>query len=72
MSLFPELTIRETEILTLVAQGYHDKEIALHLSISVHTVHCHVRKLFQRLDVSNRTAAAQVYWQRKSPKNNEN
>ena len=51
------LTPRELEILRLVAQGFGDKEVAVALEISEHTVHRHVSNILNKLDVPSRTAA---------------
>lgn len=63
MRLHDQLTAREQEILALVAKGYENKAIACQLQISVFTVQTHVRNLFERLGVQNRTQAARLYWQ---------
>jgi two-component system NarL family response regulator len=52
------LTEREVEVLRLVAQGKTNKEIAHSLVISEKTVKNHVRNIFQKLDVYDRTQAA--------------
>jgi len=52
-----ELTFREQEILALLADGKHDKEIAVQLSISLYTVKAHVRSILAKLHVNNRRAA---------------
>lgn len=52
------LTGRESEILTLVAQGMLNKEIAAILHISEQTVKNHLSSVFRKLDVSDRTQAA--------------
>lgn len=54
----PALTERETEVLALLARGCSNREIARELYLSVDTVKTHVRKLFAKLGVSNRTQAA--------------
>lgn len=54
------LTRRETQILGLVAQGKHNREIATELTLSPRTVERHVGKILARLDVANRAAAAAV------------
>ena len=51
------LTKRETEVLTLVAKGFPNKEIAYHLSISDRTVQFHLKSVFDKLLVSSRTEA---------------
>ena len=52
-----DLSPREHEILQLVAQGLTNREIALHLSLSRHTVECHIKHVYQKLAVSTRTKA---------------
>jgi DNA-binding NarL/FixJ family response regulator len=52
------LTQREQEVLALMALGKSNREIAHELYLSVDTVKTHVRTLFQKLGVSNRTQAA--------------
>lgn len=59
-SLRPELSPRETQILALLVQGKTNKRIAQDLSIGESTVKTHVIRLFQKLGVNTRTAAAQV------------
>ena len=54
-----DLTQRETQVLSLVAQGRTDKEISERLSISVYTVKSHLRNILSKLQVSNRRQAAQ-------------
>lgn len=52
------LTDREIEILTLVAQGLDNDEIAARLVISPRTVSVHVSRFLAKLELSNRTQAA--------------
>jgi len=58
------LTGREQEVLTLLSQGYRDKNIADLLAISVYTVHEHVRNIFEKLNVHNRTEAVVRFLQK--------
>jgi len=51
------LTNREQEILNHISRGYLDKEIAHLLNISIWTVHNHVKNMFDKLGVHNRTEA---------------
>jgi ATP/maltotriose-dependent transcriptional regulator MalT len=52
-----ELTPREVEVLTLVAQGLSDSEIAERLVVSPHTVHRHVANVRGKLRLPSRAAA---------------
>lgn len=52
------LTKREIEILTQVAGGMFNKEIANNLDISERTVKNHISNIFKKIDVSDRTQAA--------------
>ena len=52
------LTKREMEILTQVAGGMFNKEIAINLNISERTVKNHISNIFKKIDVSDRTQAA--------------
>lgn len=56
----PTLTTREIEVMRLVAAGRRDKEIAIALSISSQTVRVHVKNIFAKLDVGDRTEAMNV------------
>jgi len=51
------LTDRESEVLGLVAKGMANKQIALALGISEHTVKFHVSSIYTKLNVTNRTEA---------------
>ena len=52
------LTKREMEILTQIAGGMFNKEIAMNLNISERTVKNHISNIFKKIDVSDRTQAA--------------
>lgn len=52
------LTKREYEVLTLIAEGFNNREIANHLFISEKTVKNHVSSIFKKNNVSDRTQAA--------------
>jgi DNA-binding NarL/FixJ family response regulator len=51
------LTDRESEVLDLVAKGLANKQIAVALGISEHTVKFHVSSIYSKLNVTNRTEA---------------
>jgi DNA-binding NarL/FixJ family response regulator len=52
------LTPRETEVLSLIARGLTNNQVAQHLTISPNTVHAHLYSIYSKLGVSGRTAAA--------------
>lgn len=52
-----ELTDRETEVLSLVAQGFTNKAIGIQLGISDRTVQGHLAHVFNKLQASSRTEA---------------
>ncbi len=54
-----ELTLREREVLRLLARGYAYKEIASRLSISVKTVESHASAVLRKLQLSNRRELSQ-------------
>ena len=58
------LTGRELEVLQLVAQGLANKQIAISLGISEHTVKFHISSLTAKLGASNRTEAVRLGTQR--------
>jgi two-component system nitrate/nitrite response regulator NarP len=55
------LTKRELEILSSLAAGRTNKEIAARKGVSTNTVKYHIRNLFEKLDVSNRGQAIALY-----------
>jgi DNA-binding NarL/FixJ family response regulator len=52
-----KLTPREQEVLTLLAKGYLQKEIADNLGISINTLRNHLRPIYEKLHVHSRTEA---------------
>ena len=59
-ALDERLTSRETDILRLVADGHPNKQIAWRLSLSTDTVKAHLKNIFAKLDVTDRTHAVIV------------
>jgi LuxR family maltose regulon positive regulatory protein len=53
------LTDRELDVLRLMAEGLKYKEIAARLFISLNTVRFHVKAIYGKLNVNNRTQAIQ-------------
>ena len=56
----PRFTMREREVLTGLASGARNKEIAAELGVSVRTVRFHVENIYQKLHVHTRTQAARA------------
>ena len=54
------LTVRQQQLITLLARGFTNKEIAESLFISEFTVKNHVRRIMRRLNAQNRHAAVQA------------
>ena len=57
MPVVAELTVRELEVLSLVAKGYTNKAIGVQLGISDRTVQGHLAHIFGKLQASSRTEA---------------
>jgi DNA-binding NarL/FixJ family response regulator len=55
------LTQRESEILSYVAKGFQDKEIAEKFFLSSETVRTHLRNIYKKLHVRSRTEATLKY-----------
>lgn len=60
----PTLTSREVAVMNLVAQGMRNKEIAAALGCMEATVHVHLKNIYSKLKVRDRTAAVTVALQR--------
>ena len=54
------LTDRELEVLGLLSKGLANKQIAVALGISEHTVKFHVSSIYTKLNVTNRTEAVRA------------
>jgi ATP/maltotriose-dependent transcriptional regulator MalT len=60
VNVHDNLTKRESQILTLIAGGLSNTEIADHLHLSIHTVKTHIYNLYKKINVPNRLQA--VFW----------
>lgn len=56
--LLAQFSPREQQLINLVAKGYTNKEMAQLLHLSPNTVKTHLKSLFSKLGVNNRTQAA--------------
>jgi DNA-binding NarL/FixJ family response regulator len=52
---------RQEEILTLIADGFTDKEIALRLGLRQRTVRTHLERLYARHGIHNRAGALTIW-----------
>ena len=59
--MLKELTEKEHSVMRLICQGKSNAEIASDLDLSVNTVKTHLRHVFKKLEVDNRTAATVRY-----------
>lgn len=64
-----ELTARELSILSLVAAGKANREIARELFITEQTVKFHLTNIYRKLDIQNRTEAARFAFEHGLAKN---
>lgn len=60
------LSAREQEVMTLIAGGRTNGEIAAHLFLAEKTVKNHVRSIYSKLGVDSRRAAI-AHWQSRAP-----
>ena len=56
----PDLTLRQQQLMALVAKGLTNKEIALSLHLSEFTVRNHIHRILKQLDAGSRTAAVEA------------
>jgi two-component system NarL family response regulator len=56
----PVLSPREMEVIQFLVEGKRNKEIALSLAISQETVQVHLKRIYAKLHVNDRTAALSV------------
>lgn len=60
-----ELSAREWEVIACTAKGMTNPEIARSLGVSANTVRFHLKSIFGKIQVSNRTEAAAWYFEHK-------
>jgi DNA-binding NarL/FixJ family response regulator len=53
----PDLTLRQQQLVTLVAKGLTNKEIASHLNLSEFTVRNHIHRILKQVDAVSRSEA---------------
>jgi two-component system nitrate/nitrite response regulator NarL len=55
----PDLTLRQQQLVTLVAKGFTNKEIASHLNLSEFTVRNHIHRILKQVDAGSRSEAVE-------------
>ena len=58
---YETLSLREQQVLDYLSQAYTYAEIAEALKIRYHTVHTHIRYIYEKLHVRSRTQAVTIY-----------
>lgn len=56
----PDLTLRQQQLMTLVAKGLTNKEIASQLHLSTFTVRNHIHRILKQVDAENRSKAVEA------------
>ena len=56
----PDLTLRQQRLISLVARGFTNKEIASHLNLSEFTVRNHIHRILKRLNAGSRSEAVEA------------
>lgn len=61
----PSLSVREADVLAALARGLPNAEIASELRVSENTVRFHLKNIYEKLDVTNRTEAVAWYFRQR-------
>ena len=56
----PDLTLRQQQLVTLVAKGLTNKEIASQLNLSEFTVRNHIHRILKQVDAESRSQAVET------------
>ena len=56
----PDLTLRQQQLVSLVAKGLTNKEIAARLNLSEYTVRNHIHRILKQVDAESRSEAVDV------------
>ena len=56
----PDLTVRQQQLVALVAKGLTNKEIASHLNLSAFTVRNHIHRILKQVDAESRSQAVET------------
>ena len=64
--MLPLLTDRENQVLSLIADGFTNREISCNLFISESTVENHIHHIYEKLGIANRAQAVAYVFQTRS------
>ena len=56
----PDLTLRQQQLMALVAKGFTNKEIASHLNLSEFTVRNHIHRILKQVEAGSRSEAVET------------
>jgi DNA-binding NarL/FixJ family response regulator len=56
----PDLTLRQQQLVSLVAKGLTNKEIAARLNLSEYTVRNHIHRILKQVDAESRSEAVET------------
>lgn len=56
-----KLSPKEKDVLTLIARGYSDKEVAVKLKNSIKTIQSHTESIYKKLNARSRANAVFIY-----------
>jgi len=59
-ALKPDLTLRQQQLVSLVAKGLTNKEIAARLNLSEYTVRNHIHRILKQVDAESRSEAVET------------
>ncbi len=65
-NMLQDLTLRETEVLDLLAKGLLSKEVADLLNVSTGTIRKHIQHIYEKLHVNTRVEAVNLYLKREA------
>jgi DNA-binding CsgD family transcriptional regulator len=58
-----QLSLRQFQTLTLLADGLEYNQIAIAMQISINGVRGNIKSIYRKLDVTNNVQASKLYWQ---------
>jgi len=64
---YTELSLRETQTAIMLASGMRNKDIAVALKISAHTVSCHKMRMKRKMNIKRHSKLAQCFLEHETP-----